>query len=355
MKTLVWDGPNAMHVEDGAGTGRSRPGRADPQARGGRDLRLGGRGLPRPHGQPDPAAGHGPRVRGDRRGDRRRRGRAGRRARRGQPADAAAASAGCADPASRTCARTACWSACTSRARSPGFVKVRAADARVLPDGVSARVGALMEPLANGVHAVRLAPPGVESAVVLGAGTIGLMTVQAALLDGILHVAVDRAAGRAPRAGRRARRPRRLRVARGGQGRGRAGPRARRRRRAGHPRAGAGAAAARRDARLHRAGRRRHHARLPRRDPQPAPHPGLLRVHDGRLRAGPRVVGERSGDARQGPARGAAAGGRAGAVRAPGRRPAAARVQGLPGAVSEPGPRQRGTARPVSGIPGVAP
>src|SRR3954449_1121438 len=40
------------------------------------------------------------------------------------------------------------------------FVKVRAADARVLPDGVSSRVGALMEPLANGVHAVRLAPPG---------------------------------------------------------------------------------------------------------------------------------------------------------------------------------------------------
>src|SRR3954470_4024718 len=38
------------------------------------------------------------------------------------------------------------------------FVKVRADDARVLPDGVSARVGALMEPLANGVLAVRLAP-----------------------------------------------------------------------------------------------------------------------------------------------------------------------------------------------------
>src|SRR6188474_1968821 len=52
------------------------------------------------------------------------------------------------------------------------LVRVRAADARVLPDGVSARVGALMEPLANGVHAVRLAPGGVESAVVLGAGTI---------------------------------------------------------------------------------------------------------------------------------------------------------------------------------------
>jgi 2-desacetyl-2-hydroxyethyl bacteriochlorophyllide A dehydrogenase len=70
------------------------------------------------------------------------------------------------------------------------FVKVPAADARVLPDGISARVGALMEPLANGVHAVRLAPEGVERAVVIGAGTIGLVTLQAALLEGIPHVAV---------------------------------------------------------------------------------------------------------------------------------------------------------------------
>jgi len=69
------------------------------------------------------------------------------------------------------------------------FVKVRAADARVLPDGVSARVGALMEPLANGVHAVRLGGPA-ERAVVLGAGTIGLVTLQAALLSGIPSVSV---------------------------------------------------------------------------------------------------------------------------------------------------------------------
>ena len=70
------------------------------------------------------------------------------------------------------------------------LVKVPAVDARVLPEGVSSRVGALMEPLANGVHAVRLAPPGVERAVVIGAGTIGLVTLQAALLEGIPHVAV---------------------------------------------------------------------------------------------------------------------------------------------------------------------
>jgi 2-desacetyl-2-hydroxyethyl bacteriochlorophyllide A dehydrogenase len=70
------------------------------------------------------------------------------------------------------------------------YVRVRAADARVLPDGVSARVGALMEPLANGVHAVRLAGEGIKHAVVLGAGTIGLVTLQAALLSGIPRVEV---------------------------------------------------------------------------------------------------------------------------------------------------------------------
>ena len=62
-----------------------------------------------------------------------------------------------------------------------------------------------MEPLANGVHAVRLAPQGVESAVVIGAGTIGLVTLQAALLDGIPHVAVvepqDERRARAPALG----------------------------------------------------------------------------------------------------------------------------------------------------------
>jgi len=70
------------------------------------------------------------------------------------------------------------------------YVRVRAADARVLPEGVSARIGALMEPLANGVHAIRLAGEGIEHAVVLGAGTIGLVTLQAALLSGIPRVEV---------------------------------------------------------------------------------------------------------------------------------------------------------------------
>src|SRR5512132_4270463 len=72
------------------------------------------------------------------------------------------------------------------------LVTAPAANARALPDGVPARVGALVEPLANGVHAVRLALAGdpVTRAVVIGAGTIGLMTLQAALLSGIAHVAV---------------------------------------------------------------------------------------------------------------------------------------------------------------------
>jgi len=70
------------------------------------------------------------------------------------------------------------------------FVKVRAQDARLLPDGISSRVGALMEPLANGVHAVRLAPQGARRTVVIGAGTIGLVTLQAALLEGLPEVQV---------------------------------------------------------------------------------------------------------------------------------------------------------------------
>jgi (R,R)-butanediol dehydrogenase / meso-butanediol dehydrogenase / diacetyl reductase len=61
-----------------------------------------------------------------------------------------------------------------------------------LPEGVEARTGALAEPLANGVHAVRLGLAGhpVEHAVVVGAGTIGLMCLQAAVLDGIPGVSV---------------------------------------------------------------------------------------------------------------------------------------------------------------------
>jgi threonine dehydrogenase-like Zn-dependent dehydrogenase len=61
-----------------------------------------------------------------------------------------------------------------------------------LPEGIGARTGALAEPLANGVHGVRLglANHTFEHAVVIGAGTIGLMCIQAAVLDGIPEVSV---------------------------------------------------------------------------------------------------------------------------------------------------------------------
>src|SRR3712207_4844374 len=68
------------------------------------------------------------------------------------------------------------------------LVRAPAENVYPLPDGLSdaAQVGALAEPLANGVHAIRLGLAGesVERAVVIGAGTIGLMCLQAAVLSG---------------------------------------------------------------------------------------------------------------------------------------------------------------------------
>ncbi len=78
---------------------------------------------------------------------------------------------------------------------SPGgfaeYTLAPAANVYLLPEGVDARTGALAEPLANGVHAARLGTAGghrVEHAVVIGAGTIGLMCLQAAVLDGVPEV-----------------------------------------------------------------------------------------------------------------------------------------------------------------------
>jgi threonine dehydrogenase-like Zn-dependent dehydrogenase len=72
------------------------------------------------------------------------------------------------------------------------LVRVPADNAYPLPEGVEAATGALAEPLANGVHAVRvgmeLGP--VENAVIIGAGAIGLMVMEAALLSGLPYVAV---------------------------------------------------------------------------------------------------------------------------------------------------------------------
>jgi (R,R)-butanediol dehydrogenase / meso-butanediol dehydrogenase / diacetyl reductase len=82
--------------------------------------------------------------------------------------------------------------------RPGGFasaVRVPARQLRALPDGADARLGVLAEPLANGVHAARIGRAGVEGgpterAVVIGAGTIGLMTLQAAVLGGAAWVGV---------------------------------------------------------------------------------------------------------------------------------------------------------------------
>jgi threonine dehydrogenase-like Zn-dependent dehydrogenase len=60
-----------------------------------------------------------------------------------------------------------------------------------MPEGMDIRLGALAEPLANGVHAIRQgAPDGATRAVVIGAGTIGLGCMQAAKLHGIDEVTV---------------------------------------------------------------------------------------------------------------------------------------------------------------------
>jgi threonine dehydrogenase-like Zn-dependent dehydrogenase len=89
---------------------------------------------------------------------------------------------------------------CPNRAligiHSPGgfadYVRAPAENVYPLPESAGASVGALSEPLANGVHVVRLGLAGdpVEHAVVLGAGAIGLMCLQAAVLDGIPEVSI---------------------------------------------------------------------------------------------------------------------------------------------------------------------
>jgi threonine dehydrogenase-like Zn-dependent dehydrogenase len=72
------------------------------------------------------------------------------------------------------------------------LVRAPATALRALPDELDIRTGALVEPLANGVHAVRLGLTGqpASSVAVIGAGTIGLVTLQAALLNEIPSVAV---------------------------------------------------------------------------------------------------------------------------------------------------------------------
>jgi 2-desacetyl-2-hydroxyethyl bacteriochlorophyllide A dehydrogenase len=69
----------------------------------------------------------------------------------------------------------------------------------VLPDGTNSLVAALIEPLSTPVHAVRLAGPDLsgQTVVILGAGTIGLMTLAVARAHGASRIVVtNRSAGK---------------------------------------------------------------------------------------------------------------------------------------------------------------
>jgi len=59
-----------------------------------------------------------------------------------------------------------------------------------LPEGMSYEEGAMMEPLAVAVHAVRRAPRLGDNVLVLGAGTIGLLTLQVARAMGAVNIVV---------------------------------------------------------------------------------------------------------------------------------------------------------------------
>lgn len=72
------------------------------------------------------------------------------------------------------------------------LVKLPVASLMSLPEGISARVGALIEPLAVAVHGVSRANlEGVELAVVLGAGPIGLLTAMVAQARGGKQILVS--------------------------------------------------------------------------------------------------------------------------------------------------------------------
>src|SRR5262249_43255422 len=79
--------------------------------------------------------------------------------------------------------------------RPGAFAELVAAPAGILfpmPEGMTALQGALVEPLANGVHVLSLAAGNaLETVVVIGAGPIGLMCLQAARERGARRVAVS--------------------------------------------------------------------------------------------------------------------------------------------------------------------
>jgi L-iditol 2-dehydrogenase len=94
---------------------------------------------------------------------------------------------------------------CEEYRRDGAFAEYVVVPARILcriPEGVDFPEAAMAEPLSVAVHAVRLAQPGVgESAVVVGAGMIGLLLVQVLRASGCAPViSLDLDAGRRGRA-----------------------------------------------------------------------------------------------------------------------------------------------------------
>ena len=72
------------------------------------------------------------------------------------------------------------------------FVKLPVASLMKLPQAMPSAIGALIEPLAVAVHGVgRTSLVGVETAVVLGAGPIGLLTALVAQQSGVPHVLIS--------------------------------------------------------------------------------------------------------------------------------------------------------------------
>lgn len=71
------------------------------------------------------------------------------------------------------------------------FVKLPLTSLLKIPDSLSTTVGALIEPLAVGVHAVSRVPiQPADTVVVLGGGTIGLVTALAARASGVARILV---------------------------------------------------------------------------------------------------------------------------------------------------------------------
>lgn len=100
--------------------------------------------------------------------------------------------AACRAGATNICARIGFHGVSGEGGAFAAFDVVRARAVHVLPDALPSDVGALLEPLATGVHAVRQAigqaPPDGATVLILGGGPIGLCTALAARELGVATV-----------------------------------------------------------------------------------------------------------------------------------------------------------------------